>query len=160
MGSWESDAAWWSTSWSISRMKAKLKHINQRNVNVKKRKQLQTTNDSLGEAVHGGKAGARTRQSLFTMRKVKWLKRLICLKISHTLTHINTYLSLSSAAISTAFGISLFSTKCPDLSAATKNHLFFFTNLLKWHRCQNHIYNHSVPLTQDLGSALWALHRG
>lgn len=79
--------------------------------------------------------------------------------ITHTLTHINTFLSLSSAAISTAFGIYLFSSKCPDLISAlsivTNNHLFSQT-FLKWHRCQNHIYHYAVPLTQDLGSALWA----
>lgn len=65
-----------STSWwSISRMKAKLKHFKE--TDFENRKQLvktQTTNDSLGEAVHVGKAGICMSQSPFTMGKVKWLK--------------------------------------------------------------------------------------
>lgn len=56
-------------------MKAKLKHFKE--IDFENRKQLvktQTTNDSLGEAVHVGKAGICMSQSPFTMGKVKWLK--------------------------------------------------------------------------------------
>lgn len=65
----------------------------------------------------------------------KMAQKLICLKnITRTSTHINTSLGLSSAAISTAFGIYLFSSKCLDViretSMATNNHLYS-TNLSK-----------------------------